>query len=156
VGSLRSSFGLVLLALAACGDDANALWGSIDEVYSLDFDHVAVVEQAPSLVVEYIRDTSAGDELPCRLVVDGSAVALEDGSRIEDDIFTEIVTVTRVTADNREFPTEVGGYVEFRKYSLNVGSRVVGTFAVRFEADNSGSRILNGNFDGKVEASEGN
>jgi hypothetical protein len=136
------------LVAPGCGESGNALWGSIGEVFDLEFDRVDIVMQGGALRIEYVEKGEPDDQWPCRIVVDTAIVTLGKGVRVQGDSFAAAVTVDRVTANGRSFPDISGGFIEFDRYREEDGAHVVGTFTVRFVADEEGSRTLSGNFDG--------
>ena len=57
----------LLLTVSACGEEANALWGSVDESYALGFDRVDILKQ----------DLRHGASMQIRSRVDALAAQLD-------------------------------------------------------------------------------
>ncbi len=139
---------LLLAGVTACGDGDNALWGSMDELYALDFERVDIVKQLATLRIEYVKPIKGSDpELPCKLAVNTANLKITDNSDLKTDAFTDkIVTIERV-ARAGEFPPLESGTVHFGTFEFERGGMVNGEFSILFE----NGRTLFGNFNGAVE-----
>jgi len=150
---MRTSWVLALaLAPTACGDvqdiadgvPPNALWGSISESRSLEFDRVDIVIQSPLLRIEYIDEKQGGVDKVCKLIIDTAQASLQDGSELGSDDFDQWVILERLTVAGDDFPPVSDGRVHFDRYNLSASGRMVGDFWVMFDD----GRNLLGRFDG--------
>jgi hypothetical protein len=138
---------------AGCGKDANRLYGSVSQVYSLDFDRVQIVRIDDQVAVEYQRMSgSAVQAKVAKLTVIVGDLANLAGNEID---LTETArglprgTLQRVEATTTtDFPLEVGN-VRFNQDPV-AGTDLGGSFHTTL-ADPAG-RTLNGDFQAKVEA----
>ena len=161
---MRRPYAALLLLFAggllACGKDANRLYGSVSQVYPLDFDRVRIVRVSDQVsptndqvAIEYQR-VSGSTVLAkvAKLTVVVGDLANLAGNEID---LTEKVggldrgTMQRVEpGGTTDFPLEVGN-VRFKKEPV-VGADLGGSFHTTL-ADPAG-RTLNGDFQAEVEA----
>ncbi len=153
----RLLLGMFLVGgLAACGEDANRLYGSMSQVYPLDFDRVRIVRQVSAssdeVAIEYLRNSDQARVAKLTVIV-GDLANLA-GNEID---LTETVggsgglprgTLSRVESTTTLFTLERGN-VRFDQ-EPTVGTNLSGTFHTTL-ADPAG-RTLNGDFQAKVEA----
>ena len=141
---------VLITTLAACG--GNSLAGSIDVVFDLEFDEVAIVKQNQALRVEYRRTVDGLQEVPCKLVIDIGPNDLGPGATIDRTWFNDRVTIERVTYPGQRFPAVRyrGGELRIDSYDRNVGGTVSGAF----DAFLNDGRTLYGTFIGAVEDAE--
>lgn len=151
---------LLACGLATCGKDANRLYGSVSQVYPLDFDRVRIVRVSDQVsltndqvAIEYQRVSgSTVVAKVAKLTVIIGDLANLAGNPVD---LTEKVgglprgTLQRIEAGGTtDFPLEVGN-VRFDQEPV-VGTDLSGSFYATL-ADPAG-RSLNGDFQAKVEA----
>ena len=149
IGSLFLAMTLSL-GVTGCGDDANRLYGSVSEVYPLDFDKVGVSLQGNFLVIEYTKAstaTSAGKVAKLSVLTDGLMV--KPGQAID---LTEMVgtasrgTLQRVLESTVEL-TMMRGTLTLDGFPT-AGKQLSGHFATTLS--NPSGRTLNGDFQATV------
>jgi hypothetical protein len=151
---------LFACGLAACGKDANRLYGSVSQVYPLDFDRVRIVRVSDQVsltndqvAIEYQRvSESTVIAKVAKLTVIVGDLANLAGNKVD---LTEKVgglprgTLQRVeSGGTTDFPLEVGN-VRFNQ-EPTVGTDLNGSFYATL-AEPAG-RTLNGDFQAMVEA----
>jgi hypothetical protein len=139
-------------SVAACADDSNRLYGSVSQIYKLDFDHVQIVRVGDQLSIEYQRMSGQNVEAKvAKLTVIVGDLANMAGNEID---LTESVgglprgTMQRVETTTTDFPLEVGN-VRFGQEPV-AGKTLSGSFHTTL-AEPAG-RTLNGDFEAKVES----
>ena len=139
-------------SLGACSKDSNRLYGSVSQIYSLDFDRVQVLRVGPQVSIEYQRLSGQNIEAKvAKLTVTVGDLANLAGNDVD---LTEIVgglprgTMQRVESTTTDFPLKVGT-VHFNQ-EPSVGTNLDGTFHTTL-ADPDG-RTLNGDFQATVVA----
>lgn len=137
----------VLTLVAACGGPGNSLSGSIGESFSLDFDRAQIRKQDLNLIIEYIKKQNGGESKVAKVVVDTQDLAVNGGAVIRGDVFSEHVTVSRVTNAGGDFPPLKSGSIRFSDWNFKNGGRVAGEFDVLF----TNGRTLSGNFENDVQ-----
>jgi hypothetical protein len=140
------------LVLSACGEADVALWGSIDETFSLEFDRHEVKKQGTALLIEYIKvDKHGGEEKPCKLVVETANLLIVPNSDLKAEAFEDgIVQIERIALGGAEYPPITGGTLHFDDYQFVNGAIISGNFTILFE----NGRNLFGNFYAEVEEIE--
>jgi hypothetical protein len=142
--------------LAACGEDANRLYGSMSQVYPLDFDRVRIIRvsdqvsvSSNQVAVEYLRNRDQAKIAKLTVIV--GDLANMAGNEIN---LTEKVsglprgTISRIETGTTDFPLQIGN-VRFDQEPV-VGTELSGSFHTTL-SDPAG-RTLNGDFKAKVEA----
>ena len=155
---MRATLLLVpLLLLASCSDSPNRLYGSMSQVYSLDFNSVRITLVGDQVSVEYQRlsgQTVLG--MTAKVTVSIGDIQPVAGNDID---MTSLVnglprgTVQRVESDGTtDFPMQVGT-IHFNHEPV-ADAEITGWFHTTVAPDSaaSTSRTLNGNFQAKVEA----
>ncbi len=146
--------GFVFLAvLAGCGG-GNELSGSIGESFELDFDLVRVRKQNETLIIEYIKLVSGGENKALKLVVegndlltvDGSLIDMTSGLAIDDELFAKAVSIDRVASTGADFPDIEDGRMYFSALEFQAAGRVEGDFDIVFD----NGRTLAGSFMGEL------
>jgi hypothetical protein len=144
---------LVVLGLASCGDAANRLYGSVSQIYKLDFNRVQILRQGGEVSIEYQR--LSGDSISAKVAK--LTVQVGDLANIagHDVDLTELAgglprgTMQRVEpTGTTDFALQVGN-VHFDQ-EPTAGTDLSGKFHTTL-ADPAG-RTLNGDFQAKVEA----
>ena len=136
-----------LLALWACGGPGNSLEGSIGESFSLDFDTAQIRKQDLNLIIEYLKNQNGGTSKVAKVVVDTENLVISGGGVIRGTVFTEHVTLSRVTNAGGDFPPTQSGSIRFEEWNFKDKGTVSGQFDILF---NTG-RTLHGNFENKVQ-----
>jgi hypothetical protein len=147
---------LLVCGIAACGEESNRLYGSMSQVYPLDFDRVRIVRSGDlgtptsnQVAVEYLRNSDQAKVAKLTVIV-GDLANLA-GNEID---LTEKVaglprgTMQRIESGTTDFPLQVGN-VRFNQ-EPTVGTNLSGSFHTTL-AEPAG-RTLNGDFQAKVEA----
>ena len=155
---MRATLLLVpLLLLASCGDPPNRLYGSMSQVYPLDFNTVRITLVGDQVSVEYQHmsgQTLLG--MTAKVTVSIGDIQPVAGNDID---MTELVnglprgTVQRVeSGGTTDFPLRVGK-IHFNQEPV-ANADITGWFHTTLAADAADptSRTLNGNFQAKVEA----
>jgi hypothetical protein len=155
---MRATLLLVpLLLLASCSDSPNRLYGSMSQVYPLDFNSVRITLVGDQVSVEYQRmsgQTVLG--MTAKVTVSIGDIQPVAGNDID---MTSLVnglprgTVQRVESDGTtDFPMQVGT-IHFNQEPV-ADAEITGWFHTTVAPDSaaSTSRTLNGNFQAKVEA----
>ena len=155
---MRATLLLVpLLLLASCSDSPNRLYGSMSQVYPLDFNSVRLTLVGDQVSVEYQRmsgQTVLG--MTAKVTVSIGDIQPVAGNDID---MTSLVnglprgTVQRVESDGTtDFPMQVGT-IHFNHEPV-ADAEITGWFHTTVAPDSaaSTSRTLNGNFQAKVEA----
>ena len=141
--------GLLCLALAmglgSCGDDKNKLFGSVSEVYPLDFDAVSVSIVGSFLVVEYTK--GAGKVV--KLSVSNENLTVVPGQAI--DLLAPITsgnrgTLQRILSTTIELPMMTGTLT--LDGVPKVGSELTGHLRTLLSVPSG--RTLNGDFSATV------
>lgn len=144
---------LALLGVACSSDSDNTLSGSMSQVYDLGFDSVSLVRQGSSISVEYLRGSGPAAGKTAKLVVNLANLAKTSGVAID---LTEIVegsprgTLQRVQQVTTDYPIQ-RGTIQFDQ-DPDPGVEVTGHFSATLS--NPAGRTLNGDFSGKVTASQ--
>jgi hypothetical protein len=143
---------LLACGLAGCGEESNRLYGSVSQIYKLDFDRVQILRVGDQVSIEYQRLSGQTIEAKvAKLTVIVGDLANLAGNEVD---LTEKVgglprgTMQRVESTTTDFPLEVGN-VRFGQEPV-AGTELSGTFHTTL-ADPAG-RTLNGDFKAKVEA----
>jgi hypothetical protein len=139
-------------ALVGCGEESNRLYGSMSQIYRLDFDRVRILRVGDQVSIEYQRLSGQSIEAKvAKLTVIVGDLANLAGNEVD---LTEKVgglprgTMQRIEATTTDFPLEIGN-VRFDQEPL-AGADLGGSFHTTL-ADPAG-RTLNGDFQAKVEA----
>lgn len=152
---MRAAFLVVpVLFLANCGDPPNRLYGSVSQVFSLDFNQVQAIRVGDEVSVEYLR--TSGQTLlakTAKVTVSISDIQPVAGQDID---LTELLpnglprgTVQRVDSGGTiDFPLQIGK-IHFNQEPV-ANADITGSFRTTL-ADPAG-RTLNGNFQAKVQA----
>ena len=151
---MRAALVLVpLLCLANCGDPPNRLYGSVSQVYPLDFNTVQATRVGDQVSVEYLR--MSGQTLLAKTVkVTVSSGDIQPVAGTDIDMTAPVKglprgTVQRVESDGTtDFPLQIGKIHFDQEPAANAD--ITGWFRTTL-ADPAG-RTLNGNFQTKVEA----
>jgi hypothetical protein len=151
-------FLVVLLFLASCGDPPNRLYGSMSQVYPLDFNTTRATLVGDQVSIEYLRmsgQTTLG--VTAKVTVSIGDIQPVVGTDID---MTQLLvsglprgTVQRVESDGTtDFALQVGA-IHFNQEPV-AAAEITGWFHTTVTADSaeSTSRTLNGNFQTKVEA----
>jgi len=144
---------LAVCGLASCGGDANRLYGSVSQIYKLDFDRVQIFRQSGEVSIEYQRLSGGSVSAKvAKLTVEVGDLANIAGNDVD---LTELVgglprgTMQRVeSVTTTDFPLKVGT-VHFNQ-EPTPGTELSGNFHTML-SDPDG-RTLNGDFQAKVEA----
>lgn len=119
--------------------------GTAAQLVSLEFDKQIIYAQPPYVVIEYARNGS----IPCLVRVDANRVALKGQSKLEGDVFSQAVTISRAAADGLQFASPLtAGSITFFEYSKTPGDAIVGEFHALF----SDSRTLTGSFSANLQS----
>jgi hypothetical protein len=150
---MRAAFLVVpVLFLANCGDPPNRLYGSVSQVFSLDFNQVQAIRVGDEVSVEYLR-TSGQTLLAKTAKVTVSIGDIQPVAGTDIDM-TEVAnglprgTVQRVESTTTDFPMEIGK-IHFDQEPI-ADADITGWF--RTTLTDPAGRTLNGNFQTKVEA----
>jgi hypothetical protein len=141
---------LLVLASAACGKDANRLYGSVSQIYDLDFDRVRISRVADQVSIAYLRDETKVAKLTV-VVGDLANMAGNDIDLMEIVKGLPRGTMQRVEQTTTDFTLQVGK-VHFNQ-EPTVGTELSGSFHTTL-ADPAPGRTLNGEFQAKVEEVE--
>jgi hypothetical protein len=144
---------ILACSLGACSSSPNRLYGSMSQIYSLDFDRVQIFRIGDQVSIEYQRlsgqDTQAKVAKLTVVVGDLANLAGHDvdltapvGSGLPRG------TLQRVESGTTEFPLKVGT-VRFNQEPV-AGTDLSGTFHTTLA--NPDGRTLNGNFEADVVA----
>ena len=150
---MRAAFLVVpVLFLANCGDPPNRLYGSVSQVFSLDFNQVQAIRVGDEVSVEYLR-TSGQTLLAKTAKVTVSIGDIQPVAGTDIDM-TEVAnglprgTVQRVESTTTDFPMEIGK-IHFDQEPI-ADADITGWF--RTTLTDPAGRTLNCNFQTKVEA----
>jgi hypothetical protein len=132
---MRSRLGaaLAVLVLAAACGDKNSLSGSIQRMFSLEFDRVAILWHEPSLSIQYLDEVPDGAYKVVNLILDTEYLTIGNNSDVMGDTFRERVTLKRVTETETEFPEVTGGILHFDEYTTQRGQLMGGDFHIQFD-----------------------
>ena len=137
---------LALLALVSCGDAPNRLYGSVSEVYELQFDKVVINRIDKQLVIEY-QKANGGKTLKLSIYV--ADITIEANTTFE--LTGTVGNVARATTQ-RIVESTINLELEQGTITFNqapdAGATVSGTF--RSRTSNPTGRTLNGNFQAVV------
>jgi hypothetical protein len=143
---------VMLCSLGACGKDANRLYGSVSQIYGLDFDRVQIFRVSDQVSIEYQRVSGGSvDAKVAKLTVMVGDLANMAGNDID---LTEKVgglprgTMQRVESTTTDFPLRTG-LVHFDQ-EPTADTHLSGTFHTTL-SDPDG-RTLNGDFQADVVA----
>jgi hypothetical protein len=143
---------LLACGLGACSKDPNRLYGSMSQIYGLDFNRVQILRVGNQVSIEYQKLSGQNIEAKvAKLTVTVGDLANLAGNDID---LTESVgglprgTMQRVESTTTDFPIKVGN-VHFNQEPA-VGTNLDGTFHTTL-ADPDG-RTLNGDFQATVVA----
>jgi hypothetical protein len=143
---------ILACCLGACSNDPNRLYGSVSQIYSLDFNRVQIFRVSGQVSIEYQRLSGPSIQAKtAKLTVIVSDLSNLAGNQID---LTEVVgglprgTMQRVESTTTEFPLKVGN-VKFNQEPV-AGTNLSGTFHTTL-ADPDG-RTLNGDFEATVVA----
>ena len=143
---------ILACGLGACSKDPNRLYGSVSQIYSLDFDRVQILSVGNQVSIEYQKLSGQNIEAKvAKLTVTVGDLANLAGNDVD---LTESVgglprgTMQRVESTTTDFPLKVGT-VHFNQ-EPSVGTNLGGTFHTTL-ADPDG-RTLNGDFQATVVA----
>ena len=143
---------LLACGLGACSKDPNRLYGSMSQIYGLDFNRVQILRVGNQVSIEYQKLSGQNIEAKvAKLTVTVGDLANLAGNDVD---LTESVgglprgTMQRVESTTTDFPLKVGT-VHFNQ-EPSVGTNLGGTFHTTL-ADPDG-RTLNGDFQATVVA----
>jgi hypothetical protein len=141
---------ILACSLGACSNDPNRLYGSVSDIYSLDFSRVQIFRVSDQVSIEYQRVSGQSIQAKvAKLTVVVGDLANLAGNDID---LTEIVgglprgTMQRVESTTTDFPLQVG-LVHFNQEPV-AGTNLSGSFHTTL-ADPAG-RTLNGDFQATV------
>jgi hypothetical protein len=144
---------LSLLSLAGCGDPPNRLYGSVSQVFPLDFNQTQATRVGDEVSVEYLR--MSGQTVLAKVVkVTVSIGDIQPVAGTDIDM-TEVVnglprgTVQRVESTTTDFSLQIGK-IHFDQEPV-ADANVTGWFRTTL-SDPAAGRTLNGNFQDKVQA----
>lgn len=147
---MRRLFGVALLplvlmsaGLSACGD-GNSLGGSMDTVFSLNFDAVEITYRQTSLVVQYTN----GADVVCQVVINTSATPLAANATISGAPFVQTVSLYRAAASGGSFADVQNGTLVLGDYATTAG----GTLSGKFNATLTDGHTLIGAFDSTIKS----
>jgi hypothetical protein len=142
----------LVCSLGACSSEPNRLYGSVSEIYSLDFGRVQIFRVSDQVSIEYQRLSGQSIQAKtAKLTVIVGDLANLAGNQVD---LTELVaglprgTMQRVESTTTDFPLKVGN-VYFNQEPI-AGTKLSGTFHTTL-ADPDG-RTLNGDFEATVVA----
>jgi hypothetical protein len=144
-----------LLFLASCGDPPNRLYGSVSQVFSLDFDQTQIIRAADDEVsVEYLR--MSGQTVLAKVVkVTVSIGDIQPVAGMDVDMTAPLANglprgvVQRVESTTTDFTLQVGK-IHFDQEPV-ADANVTGWFHTTL-LDPAAGRTLNGDFQDKVQA----
>ena len=144
-----------LLFLASCGDPPNRLYGSVSQVFSLDFDQTQIIRAADDEVsVEYLR--MSGQTVLAKVVkVTVSIGDIQPVAGTDIDMTALLANglprgvVQRVESTTTDFTLQVGK-IHFDQEPV-ADANVTGWFHTTL-LDPAAGRTLNGDFQDKVQA----
>ena len=141
---------ILACSLGACSNDPNRLYGSVSDIYSLDFSRVQIFRVSDQVSIEYQRVSGQSIQAKvAKLTVVVGDLANLAGNDVD---LTEIVgglprgTMQRVESTTTDFPLQVG-LVHFNQEPV-AGTNLSGSFHTTL-ADPAG-RTLNGDFQATV------
>jgi len=141
---------ILACSLGACSNDPNRLYGSVSDIYSLDFSRVQIFRVSDQVSIEYQRVSGQSIQAKvAKLTVVVGDLANLAGNDVD---LTEIVgglprgTLQRVESTTTDFPLQVG-LVHFNQEPV-AGTNLSGSFHTTL-ADPAG-RTLNGDFQATV------
>ena len=143
---------ILACSLGACGSSPNRLYGSMSQIYSLDFDRVQIFRVGDQVSIEYQR--LSGQSIQAKVakltvvVGDLANLAGHDVDLTEPVAGLPRGTLQRVESGTTEFPLKVGT-VHFNQEPV-AGTDLSGTFHTTLA--NPDGRTLNGNFEADVVA----
>jgi hypothetical protein len=146
-------FVVPFLLFAGCGDPPNRLYGSVSQVYSLDFDTTKALRVGDQVSIEYLR--MSGETMlamPVKVTVSIGDFQQVAGADID---MTELVgglargTVQRVETGTTDFSLRIGK-IHFDQEPV-ADADITGWFRTTLENPAAG-RTLNGNFQAKVQS----
>lgn len=143
---------LLACCLAACSSEPNRLYGSMSQIYKLDFDRVQIIRVADQVSIEYQKMSGQTVEAwVAKLTVVVGDLANMAGNDIP---LTETVrglprgTLQRIESSTTDFPLEKGN-VHFNQEPV-AGTDLGGTFHTTLSEP--AGRTLNGDFQAVVVA----
>ena len=143
---------ILACSLGACSKDPNRLYGSVSDIYSLDFNRVQILRVGDQVSIEYQRVSGQSIQaMAAKLTVTVGDLANIAGNDIN---LTESVaglprgTMQRVESTTTDFPLQTG-IVHFNQEPV-AGTNLSGSFHTTF-SDPAG-RTLNGDFQATVVA----
>jgi hypothetical protein len=133
--------------LAAC--PYSALEGSIDSDLSLAFTSSQLRKQDDYLLIEYLRESKAGTEKVCKVVVETRDLDLPGSGPFDlaEQRFLDHVELQRSTFDGDTFPAIDRGTLHFESIEFRHGGYARGSFDIFFV----NTRRLEGWFDGIIK-----
>jgi hypothetical protein len=137
------------LFLASCGDSPNRLYGSVSQVYPLDFNTVQATLVGGEVSIEYLRTSGVKTAKVTVSISDIQPVA-----GMDIDMTTQVNgqprgTVQRVDSGGTiDFPLQLGK-IHFNQEPV-ANADITGWF--RTTLTDPAGRTLNGNFQAKVQA----
>jgi hypothetical protein len=141
---------ILACSLGACSNDPNRLYGSMSDIYSLDFSRVQIFRVSDQVSIEYQRVSGQSVQAKvAKLTVIVGDLANLAGNDVD---LTESVgglprgTMQRVESTTTDFPLQVGT-VHFNQEPV-AGTNLSGSFHTTL-ADPAG-RTLNGDFQATV------
>jgi hypothetical protein len=140
---------ILVSGLAACSNEPNRLYGSMSQIYSLDFNRVQILRIGDQVSIEYQRTSDQAQV--AKLTVTVGDLANLAGNDVN---LTELVgglprgTLERVESSTTDFPLKVGT-VHFNQEPV-AGTNLSGSFHTTL-SDPDG-RTLNGDFQANVVA----
>jgi hypothetical protein len=143
---------LLVCSLGACSKDPNRLYGSVSDIYSLDFNRVQILRVGGQVSIAYQRVSGQSIQaMAAKLTVTVGDLANIAGNDIN---LTESVaglprgTMQRVESTTTEFPLQTG-IVHFNQEPV-AGTNLSGSFHTTFSEP--AGRTLNGDFQATVVA----
>ena len=143
---------ILACSLGACSNEPNRLYGSVSEIYSLDFNHVQILRVSDQVSIEYQRVSGQSIQAwVAKLTVVVGDLANLAGNDVD---LTELAgglprgTMQRIEGTTTDFPLKAGT-VRFNQEPV-AGANLSGSFHTTL-ADPDG-RTLNGDFQATVVA----
>ena len=150
LGASAGKFGCC--GLGACSNEPNRLYGSVSEIYSLDFNQVQILRVSDQVSIEYQRVSGQSIQAwVAKLTVVVGDLANLAGNDVD---LTELVgglprgSMERIEGSTTDFPLKVGT-VRFNQEPVS-GTNLSGSFHTTL-SDPDG-RTLNGDFQATVVA----
>jgi hypothetical protein len=158
---MRKTFlaGCFCLVLAGCGDDANRLYGSMSQVYPLDFDRVQAIridDSVATVSIEYVRLSGQGTVLGKSAKLTVAIGDIEPVAGKELDLTEEVAGLPRGSIQRVELSGTTDFAMKLGKVRFDgepvAGASVSGWFRTTLGGGTADGRTLNGDFSTRVEA----